>query len=263
MKLSIITINYNNKNGLQKTIDSVITQTFKDFEWIIIDGGSTDGSKELIEQYSQYITYWLSELDNGIYHAMNKGIQVAKGEYLYFLNSGDFLVSANTINQIFKKEIKEDIINGNLICYPINRRDYGIHSNNVTCFDLIKGNLNHQSTFIKKKLFDTYGYYDQSLKIAADWKFFFITLILHQCSIRYINIDIAYFDTFGISSKSLELTRKEREETLTQFLPKSILNDYKFYFRLYEIRKYKLSALLFSFIYRLTSLYEKIVFRNQ
>ena len=80
MRLSIITINYNNKNGLQKTIDSVISQTFKDFEWIIIDGGSTDGSKELIEQYSQYISYGISEPDNGIYNAMNKGIKRDKEE---------------------------------------------------------------------------------------------------------------------------------------------------------------------------------------
>ena len=108
MKLSIITINYNNKNGLQKTIDSVISQTFKDFEWIIIDGGSTDGSKELIEKYSQHITYWVSEPDKGIYNAMNKGIKVAKGEYLFFLNSGDYLVQPNTINQIFTQSPNTD-----------------------------------------------------------------------------------------------------------------------------------------------------------
>ena len=84
MKLSIITINYNNKAGLQRTIDSVICQTCKDFEWIVIDGGSTDGSKQLIEQYQSHFAYWCSEPDNGVYHAMNKGITHAKGEYLLF-----------------------------------------------------------------------------------------------------------------------------------------------------------------------------------
>ena len=78
MKLSIITINYNNKAGLQKTIDSVVAQTWRDFEWIIIDGGSTDGSKELIEQYQQHFAYWCSEPDKGVYNAMNKGIDKAK-----------------------------------------------------------------------------------------------------------------------------------------------------------------------------------------
>ena len=89
MKLSIITVNYNNKAGLQKTIDSVVCQTWRDFEWIVIDGGSTDGSKELIEQYQQHFAYWCSEPDKGVYNAMNKGISKAKGEYLNFMNSGD------------------------------------------------------------------------------------------------------------------------------------------------------------------------------
>lgn len=100
-KLTIITINLNNKAGLQTTIDSVIAQTYKDFEWIIIDGGSTDGSKELIEKYTNYIKYWVSEPDKGIYNAMNKGIKVAEGEYLQFLNSGDSLFSNSVLSDIF------------------------------------------------------------------------------------------------------------------------------------------------------------------
>jgi len=115
MKLSIITVNLNNKSGLQKTIDSVISQTYKDFEWIIIDGGSTDGSKELIEQYSQYITYWISEPDKGIYNAMNKGIVQAKGEYLQFLNSGDALYDKYVLDKILKAtNITSDIITGSI-----------------------------------------------------------------------------------------------------------------------------------------------------
>ena len=80
MKLSIITVNYNNREGLQRTIDSVVSQTFRDFEWIVIDGGSTDGSKELIKQYADHFSYWVSEPDKGIYNAMNKGILKATGE---------------------------------------------------------------------------------------------------------------------------------------------------------------------------------------
>ena len=99
MKLSIITINFNNHDGLQKTINSVIAQTWKDFEWIIIDGGSTDGSKNLIEQYDKYITYWISESDKGIYNAMNKGIKIARGDYLQFLNSGDYFYNEKVIEK--------------------------------------------------------------------------------------------------------------------------------------------------------------------
>ena len=100
MKLSIITINYNNRDGLQKTIDSVVSQTYKNFEWIIIDGGSTDGSKELIEQYQDHCAYWCSEPDKGIYNAMNKGIEKAIGDYSLFLNSGDRLHDDTVIDKI-------------------------------------------------------------------------------------------------------------------------------------------------------------------
>jgi glycosyltransferase involved in cell wall biosynthesis len=98
MKLTIITINYNNKEGLVKTFDSVRVQTWKDFEFIVIDGGSTDGCKELIEQNHQ-INYWVSEKDSGVYNAMNKGIRKATGDYVIFMNSGDFFM----MNLFWKK----------------------------------------------------------------------------------------------------------------------------------------------------------------
>ena len=89
MHLSIVTINYNNLSGLQKTIDSVLSQSFEDFEWIVIDGGSTDGSKELLEQYQEHFAYWCSVPDKGIYNAINKGIKLATGDIIGLLNSGD------------------------------------------------------------------------------------------------------------------------------------------------------------------------------
>lgn len=111
MKLSIITVNLNNKDGLQKTIDSVISQTFKDFEWIVIDGGSTDGSKELIEKYQESISYWVSEPDSGIYNAMNKGIRIGGG-YIIFLNSGDYLFNSRSLEDSLKFCKGYDIITG-------------------------------------------------------------------------------------------------------------------------------------------------------
>ena len=95
----IITINYNNVDGLRKTINSVISQTFRDFEWIVIDGGSTDGSKDLINQYVEYFSYSISEPDSGVYNAMNKGIKVAHGEYFIFLNSGDYFYDKNVLEK--------------------------------------------------------------------------------------------------------------------------------------------------------------------
>ena len=110
-KISIITINYNDKVGLKKTIESVINQTWRDFEFIVIDGGSTDGGKEILEQNSDKIDYWVSESDNGIFNAMNKGIKVATGDYLLFLNSGDWFYSSNVISDV------EKIIDGSVDIY--------------------------------------------------------------------------------------------------------------------------------------------------
>ena len=115
MKLSIITVNLNNAGGLQKTIESVVTQTWLDFELIIVDGDSTDGSVEVIQQFNDSAIpqfHWVSEPDSGVYQAMNKGIRMAQGEYLLFLNSGDFLVDSNVLSQVFKFGFSADILFG-------------------------------------------------------------------------------------------------------------------------------------------------------
>ena len=104
--LTIITVNLNNREGLQRTIDSVVEQTFTDYEWIVIDGGSTDGSRELIEQYADHFTYLVSEPDKGIYNAMNKGIAHAKSDWLQFLNSGDWLTEKDVLNNVFSQRLK-------------------------------------------------------------------------------------------------------------------------------------------------------------
>lgn len=123
-KLSIITVNLNNREGLRKTIESVICQSFSDYEYIIIDGGSTDGSKELIELYQNKVTYWISETDKGIYNAMNKGIKTGKGDYCLFLNSGDWLVNSTVIEKEFSDSKQADIIYGNTIFSKIDGSNY-------------------------------------------------------------------------------------------------------------------------------------------
>lgn len=112
MKLSIITVNLNNLEGLKKTYDSVVCQTFTDYEWLVIDGGSTDGSREFIEQHQDKFAYWCSEPDKGIYNAMNKGIVRAKGEYLNFMNSGDCFACEETVAEVFGKNRTADILYG-------------------------------------------------------------------------------------------------------------------------------------------------------
>ena len=264
IKLSIITINYNNKAGLQKTIDSVITQTFKDFEWIIIDGGSTDGSKELIEKYSHYITYWVSEPDKGIYNAMNKGIVQANGEYLHFLNSGDYLVDSNTLRNIFiKNNYTSDIIYGNtyILSNPI-RESYSLHSNHISCHDLINASICHQSSFIKNILFKKYGLYNEHYKIAADWDFFFRTIVIENCSLQYIDDFIVFYDTNGVSSRNRFSLNKEREAIISQNLPPRIHDDYIKNLQQNEIRKYSISRYLFSLLYKIVRIYEHFKYKK-
>jgi len=206
MKVSIITISRNNKNGLLETIESVIKQTFNEYEFIVIDGASNDGSRELIEQYSSNITYWISEPDNGIYHAMNKGIQQAKGEYCYFLNSGDKFVSENVLQNVFSN-YKEDypFICGNLIWDKkgILQTDTEYQTRDwlFSLYDIYSGFLSHQAFLIRKDMFDKYGLYDERFKIMSDWKLFFIAIGIHGEKVEYIDTDIAVYDTEGLSSR--------------------------------------------------------------
>lgn len=220
MKLSIITINYNNKAGLQKTIDSVICQTWKDFEWIVIDGGSTDGSKELIEQYQQHFAYWCSEPDGGVYNAMNKGIARAKGDYLLFLNSGDALYDENVLQTIDDIHFSADIITGQAIRMDTNEllRQYDKN----LLMQLYLDTLNHQATFIKRELFkDTC--YDESLKIVSDWKFWLEAILWKRASVDVVDVIVTKQDMTGISSDQKK-ERTERECVLQQLMP-DVLRD--------------------------------------
>jgi glycosyltransferase involved in cell wall biosynthesis len=113
-KISIITINYNNREGLERTFDSVFSQNYTNFEYIVIDGASNDGSKELIDQFSDKITFWVSEPDKGIYNAMNKGIDQVNGEYVFFLNSGDVFLDSNSLEKVSEELHTDDIISFNI-----------------------------------------------------------------------------------------------------------------------------------------------------
>lgn len=145
-KLSVITINYNNRDGLRKTIESVVNQTCKDFEYVIIDGGSTDGSVDVIKEYADRINYWVSEPDNGCYHAMNKGVKVATGEYVIFMNSGDGFYTNDVVDYFVKLNATEDVLSGDMCIVDA----YIKHSPNTITFKFFyEEGLGHQACFIK------------------------------------------------------------------------------------------------------------------
>ncbi len=221
-KITIITINYNNLEGLKRTVESVVNQTWQEFEYIIIDGGSTDGSAEYIESQSDHFDYWVSEKDSGIYNAMNKGIKVATGEYLLFLNSGDELYSKTVLN-----ENHNEIHTHDLVCFDICQvfeKSTNIHKfkDEISYNTFLNGTIGHPTTFIKKELFQKYGLYDENLKIVSDWKFFFMIVAKFNVSYRKVNTTLSKFYMDGISSiNGLEVNRERQMALDSEF------RDYK------------------------------------
>ena len=271
-KVSVITINLNNAEGLKRTMKSVNEQTFPDFEYIIIDGGSTDGSIDIIREFqkhtsgtdlsSKFNLYWESEPDRGIYNAMNKGIVRSQGEYCFFLNSGDYFASPKVLENVMKMKATEDILFGNLLIYvndKLTEKSFG--KPKLSFLDLYLSSMKHQASFIKRILFDKFGLYDESLKIIADWEFFLKAVGLGNASYRHISEDIACFDNAGISNNSYELIISERKRVLETHIPSMILDDYKFFERFAFLRpayNYTFTILLIRIIAKCAKVYGKI-----
>lgn len=241
MKYSIITVNYNNKEGLHKTIKSVIQQTFRDFEFIIIDGGSTDGSVDILKKYNDQIDYWVSEPDGGIYQGMNKGIKKATGEYLNFMNSGDCFYDTLVLQDVANMKLDQEIIIGQDYHFnPKQQKGFAtILPTRASMITLYMEALPHQSTFYKNTLF-TNTLYDESLKLVADHKFNIQKICVDNCQVKFINRIICLRESGGLSDSNQGLSSKESSEVLGQFLPIGVLKDYKTLSTLGKSTVYKL-----------------------
>jgi len=266
MKLTIITINYNNDVSLQATMQSVFNQTSQEFEYIVVDGGSIDGSKEIIEKFAEKAKFpmrWISEKDNGVYHAMNKGIRMAQGEYVQFVNSGDCLVSNDVTEKMLaplscgeKLEERSSILYGNMLKVQPYRilKDKGFVGRQPTMLDFYRGTLNHSSAYIKRSLFDEYGLYDETLKIVSDWKFYIKAIIFGKECLKYQNIDVTLFDMTGISETNKELDKAERLQVLKELLPERILQDYQTWSfpisQMQRVKRYPIAEKLYYFMER-------------
>jgi glycosyltransferase involved in cell wall biosynthesis len=224
-KVSVITVNYNNSDSLIRTIESVITQTYELFEYIIIDGGSNDGSKEIIEKYAHKIDYWVSEPDAGIYDAMNKGIKYSKGEYLLFLNSGDELIeNPNIVLQSLEYLNGEDIVAFNCLLVQKNRVvGQRKHPLNPSLYYVYKFGLKHQSTFIRKDLFDKLGLYNTNYPIAADYEFWLRVLLHENIKIKGVDITLSKYELGGISHNNWQADYVK----IHQQIPAHILVDFQ------------------------------------
>ncbi|RZK45098.1 MAG: glycosyltransferase [Hymenobacter sp.] len=232
MKLSIITISYNNEADLEQTIKSVLEQTWSAFEYIIIDGGSTDKSAEIIEGYQSKLTYWVSEPDQGIYHAMNKGISRATGEYLLMLNAGDFLAETDVLERVFATNAhQEDLLVGD-----VHRTANGEifqdsqYAAPLTFSFFRKTSISHQATFIKRSLHDTVGLYDEGLRFSSDWKFFVLAICKYDASYKNLPFFIATCDCGGLTwnPRNFPAIRKEMRKVQQHYFS-AFVTDYDEY----------------------------------
>lgn len=243
MKLSIITINYNNAVGIEATIKSVITQSYRDFEYIVIDGGSSDGSRKIIEEYTEKIDYWVSEPDKGIYNAMNKGILRAKGEYLLFINSGDTLHDDEVLEKVFINNLNQDLVYGDLYrIFPDGKTDIAVMPDHVDINHMFTATLCHPVTFIKRDLFQKYGLYREDLEIVSDWAFFFKLIVFGRVSQIHLPITIASFRMDGMSSspENQDIITFETQKVIRESFSYELLNIYETHTRYYNFYNKKI-----------------------
>lgn len=216
-KLSIITICYNNAVGLERTLKSVAAQTFSNFEQIVIDGGSTDETIKVIEKFDSLISYWVSEKDNGIYNAQNKGLKVANAQYCLFLNAGDYLANESVLATIFNKELPEGVIYGDMfIVFPDGKIILGKMPKVLDLPHMIGDTLWHPVSFIPRELFTKFGGYDESLKMVADYDFFLKVIMKHHVKATSFGMPIAVFSLDGLSSNPKNKQQELAERKLVQ-----------------------------------------------
>lgn len=274
MLLSIITINYNDAVGLQRTLNSTLTQTCTEFEHVIVDGASTDNSVEIIQQYDKeatacgiYVT-WVSEKDKGIYNAMNKGIKMASGEYIQILNSGDCLAADTVVADMFralKVNVYPEILYGNMTKVDASGKVIGKSKETPYSFhNYFVSTLNHDCAYIKRSLFDDeqYGLYDENLKIVSDWKWYTEAIGLGRVRPVYVNIDVTIFDADGISETNLHLRNEERAKVLREITPPAVwvdFNRHSFHIdQMNRLHRYPLFYKLVWFIERCLFKWEKL-----
>ena len=224
--ITVVTVVYNGEQYLDQTIRSVIEQDYDNVEYIIIDGGSTDGTLEIIQKYEEQIDYWICEPDSGIYDAMNKGVSLASGEYIAFLNADDYYFSQNTLNiisiNILRKNV--DVIYGDM--HILNENDerkerahyvgikYGWFPYSMYWI-WIRMVFGHPASFTARKRLIGLGGFSESFKIAADYDFF-IRLFVKNGTFQYVPEVLAVFREGGVSTTNLKLLEQENLMVLSK-----------------------------------------------
>lgn len=252
--LSIITINYNNYDGLKKTMESVFSQTFKAFQYIIIDGDSSDDSKELLIKFSNKIDYFISEKDNGIFDAMNKGIKTATGDYLMFLNSGDYLVDNDILYKIHRNFNRGcDIFYGNIQVLNSNTLSTVTFPDKLSLNFWENCTINHQASLIKASLFREMGLYETTYNHAADYVFF-LKCFFASKSFFHINEIVVNYDLGGDSDLNRLEYKKQMNQGWKEYIPgylDTLYQEHKEYNRLMQHRIMKWAKKLNTLKYKM------------
>lgn len=227
--LSIITINWNNADGLRKTITSVVNQRTDSCEFVVVDGASTDGSVGIIKNHQSQIDHWISVPKSGIYPDMNKGIAMATGEYCLFLNSGDWL-QENGLSVALSQCTGEDIIYFNSgLSYEGTRFGHQRYPAQLTMRSFYQATIGHQATLIKRDLFNRFGLYSETNRIHSDYEFWLHVIVAGNCTCKYVDETITNYDMSGRSSRPDEHTKKEVNDILSRYLPPRVLSDYAYW----------------------------------
>jgi len=224
--LSIITINYNNKQGLADTFESVFSQNHLDFEYIVIDGGSTDGSKALIENFSDKISYYVSESDDGIYDAMNKGINAASGEYLIFMNSGDCFNDTGTLErclQYLSAFPSADILYADIYMISNRSAEPVLYTHPATLnIEYFKNYvLNQQASLFKSSLFKELGLFPFQYKLAGDYWLYLKSFLADKLFI-YMDFIMVRYDFTGLSFTNGGAYRQEQFSIWKDLVPEPL-----------------------------------------
>lgn len=248
--LTIITINFNHLEGLRRTIDSVVNQTFKDYEWIVVDGGSTDGSRELLEQYKDHFTWWCSEPDKGVYNAMNKGLVHSTGEYVNFMNAGDVFAESTILEEIFSVQHKADVLYGRMVVGSKDGKEYWLNmmKPRLRFFDFYSSTLNHQSTFTRRELFVKYGGFDESYKVYGDWRHFAQLIGVEKVSTEFIPKILSIYEGNGLSMLQEEACQRELARLRKEIYPTITPEIYNQLTQLDSVLSYKYSRFIFRLL---------------
>lgn len=242
MKVSIITVCYNSEQYLKSAIESVLSQDYKNVEYIIVDGASKDGTLDIIKSYGNKITKVISEPDKGIYDAMNKGIKAATGDVVGILNSDDYFTDENSVSAITEcfKQSELDAVYGDIkFVNPDNlnktvRYYSGKHFKNwMYRFGMMPP---HATVYIKRNLFDKFGYYKPDFKVSADIELLMRYFVVNKIRTTYIAKDMVTMRTGGVSTGSIAGKLQINKDTLKACKENDIYSNHLFMFIKYILK---------------------------